>query len=76
MLVSVGSDFSVDDADTDSKEFHRADVLEYTPKVSSSRFTPPAFETASAKLSVPSPASYGAPPTNVTISATTSSPTT
>ncbi len=31
MLVSVGSGSNVDDADTHSREFHRADVLEYTP---------------------------------------------
>src|SRR6202041_3337598 len=31
MLVSVGSGSNVDDPDTHLKEFHRADVLEYTP---------------------------------------------
>jgi glucose/arabinose dehydrogenase len=31
MLVSVGSGSNVDDADTHQGEFHRADVLEYTP---------------------------------------------
>jgi glucose/arabinose dehydrogenase len=31
MLVSVGSASNVDDADTHPREFHRADVLEYTP---------------------------------------------
>ncbi len=31
MLVSVGSGSNVDDADTHQREFHRADVLEYTP---------------------------------------------
>jgi glucose/arabinose dehydrogenase len=31
MLVSVGSGSNVDDADTHPSEFHRADVLEYTP---------------------------------------------
>jgi glucose/arabinose dehydrogenase len=31
MLVSVGSGSNVDDADTHPKEFHRADVLEFTP---------------------------------------------
>lgn len=31
MLVSVGSGSNVDDADTHPDEFHRADVLEYTP---------------------------------------------
>ena len=31
MLISVGSGSNVDDADTHSGEFHRADVLEYTP---------------------------------------------
>ena len=31
LLVSVGSGSNVDDADTHPKEFHRADVLEYTP---------------------------------------------
>jgi glucose/arabinose dehydrogenase len=31
MLVSVGSGSNADDADTHPKEFHRADVLEYTP---------------------------------------------
>jgi glucose/arabinose dehydrogenase len=31
MLVSVGSGSNVDDADTHPGEFHRADVLEYTP---------------------------------------------
>src|SRR5579875_3900134 len=31
MLVSVGSGSNVDDADTQPREFHRADVLEYTP---------------------------------------------
>ena len=32
MLVSVGSGSNVDDADTSQREFHRADVLEYTPE--------------------------------------------
>ena len=32
MLVSVGSGSNADDADTHSREFHRADVLEYTPE--------------------------------------------
>jgi glucose/arabinose dehydrogenase len=31
MLVSVGSGSNVDDTDTHPNEFHRADVLEYTP---------------------------------------------
>jgi glucose/arabinose dehydrogenase len=31
MLVSVGSGSNVDDPDTHPNEFHRADVLEYTP---------------------------------------------
>ena len=32
MLVSVGSASNADDADTHPNEFHRADVLEYTPE--------------------------------------------
>jgi glucose/arabinose dehydrogenase len=32
MLVSVGSGSNVDDADTHAREFHRADVLEFTPE--------------------------------------------
>ena len=32
MLVSVGSGSNVDDADTHPGEFHRADILEYTPE--------------------------------------------
>jgi glucose/arabinose dehydrogenase len=32
MLVSVGSGSNVDDPDTHPREFHRADVLEYTPE--------------------------------------------
>jgi glucose/arabinose dehydrogenase len=32
LLVSVGSGSNVDDADTHTREFHRADVLEYTPE--------------------------------------------
>ena len=32
MFVSVGSGSNVDDADTHAREFHRADVLEYTPE--------------------------------------------
>ena len=32
MLVSVGSGSNVDDADTPPNEFHRADVLEFTPE--------------------------------------------
>jgi glucose/arabinose dehydrogenase len=31
MLVSVGSGSNVDDPDTHPREFHRADILEYTP---------------------------------------------
>jgi len=31
MLVSVGSGSNIDDADTTPKEFHRADILEFTP---------------------------------------------
>jgi glucose/arabinose dehydrogenase len=32
MLVSVGSGSNVDDADTHPREFHRADILEFTPE--------------------------------------------
>jgi len=32
MLVSVGSGSNIDDADTSAREFHRADVLEFTPE--------------------------------------------
>jgi glucose/arabinose dehydrogenase len=32
MLVSVGSGSNVDDTDNNPKEFHRADVLEFTPE--------------------------------------------
>jgi len=32
MLVSVGSASNIDDPDTHPREFHRADVLEYTPE--------------------------------------------
>jgi glucose/arabinose dehydrogenase len=32
MLVSVGSGSNFDDPDTHAREFHRADVLEYTPE--------------------------------------------
>ncbi|HUZ93308.1 MAG TPA: sorbosone dehydrogenase family protein [Edaphobacter sp.] len=32
MFVSVGSGSNIDDPDTHSREFHRADVLEYTPE--------------------------------------------
>jgi len=32
MLVSVGSGSNVDNPDNHPKEFHRADVLEYTPE--------------------------------------------
>jgi glucose/arabinose dehydrogenase len=32
MLISVGSGSNVDDSDTHPREFHRADVLEYTPE--------------------------------------------
>jgi glucose/arabinose dehydrogenase len=32
LFVSVGSASNVDDADTHPKEFHRADILEYTPE--------------------------------------------
>src|SRR3984893_4217333 len=32
MLVSVGSGSNADDPDTHPREFHRADVLEYTPE--------------------------------------------
>jgi glucose/arabinose dehydrogenase len=32
MFVSVGSASNVDDPDTHPKEFHRADILEYTPE--------------------------------------------
>jgi len=31
MLISVGSGSNIDDPDTHPREFHRADVLEYTP---------------------------------------------
>jgi glucose/arabinose dehydrogenase len=31
MLVSVGSGSNIDDPDTHPREFHRADILEYTP---------------------------------------------
>ena len=31
MLVSIGSGSNIDDPDTHPREFHRADVLEYTP---------------------------------------------
>ncbi len=32
MFVSVGSGSNIDDPDTHPREFHRADVLEYTPE--------------------------------------------
>lgn len=32
MLISVGSGSNADDADTHPREFHRADILEYTPE--------------------------------------------
>ena len=32
MLISVGSGSNIDDPDTHPREFHRADVLEYTPE--------------------------------------------
>ena len=32
MLVSVGSGSNIDDPDTTPKEFHRADILEFTPE--------------------------------------------
>ena len=32
MLVSVGSHSNIDDPDTHPEEFHRADILEYTPE--------------------------------------------
>ena len=32
MLISVGSESNVDDQDTHANEFHRADVLEFTPE--------------------------------------------
>ncbi len=32
MLISVGSGSNIDDPDTHPKEFHRADILEYTPE--------------------------------------------
>ncbi len=32
MLVSVGSGSNIDDPDTHPREFHRADILEYTPE--------------------------------------------
>jgi len=32
LLVSVGSGSNIDDADTHPREFHRADVLEFTPE--------------------------------------------
>ena len=32
MFVAVGSGSNVDDPDTHPKEFHRADILEYTPE--------------------------------------------
>ena len=32
MLVSVGSRSNVDDSDNNPAEFHRADVLEFTPE--------------------------------------------
>jgi glucose/arabinose dehydrogenase len=76
MLISVGSGSNVDDPDTHPGEFHRADVLEYTPKASSLKSTPTAFATASARPSTPSPASSGARPTSATASAITWFPTT
>ena len=37
LFASVGSHSNVDDSDTHPEEFHRADVLEFTPEANSSR---------------------------------------
>ena len=76
LFASVGSHSNVDDSDTHPEEFHRADVLQFTLKASSSKSTPGVCATASARPSTPSPASSGAPPTKGMASATTFRPTT
>jgi glucose/arabinose dehydrogenase len=53
MLVSVGSGSNVDDADTHPREFHRADVLEYTPEGKFVEVYATASATASARPSTP-----------------------
>ena len=53
MLVSVGSGSNVDDADTHPGEFHRADVLEYTPEGKFIEVYATASATAWARPSIP-----------------------
>ncbi len=76
MFVSVGSHSNDDDSDTHPEEFHRADVLEFTPEGKFVKIYASASATASARPSIPPPASSGARPTSATCSATTSFPTT
>ncbi len=66
MLVSVGSGSNVDDPDTHPKEFHRADVLEYTPEGKFIEVYAHGSATAWAKPSIQSRVSCGAPPTSAT----------
>ena len=76
MLVSVGSGSNVDDPDTHPREFHRADILAYTPEGKFIGSTFPASATALVRPSTPPPASSGDPPTSAITWAITSSPTT
>jgi glucose/arabinose dehydrogenase len=76
MLVSVGSGSNVDDP-TPTRRSSIAPTFSNTrPTASSSRSTPTASATASAKPSIQPPASSGAPPTSATTWAITSFPTT
>ena len=60
MLVSVGSHSNVDDPDTTPAEFHRADVLEFTPEANSRRCMRRAFAIALERPFSPPRASCGA----------------
>ena len=66
LFASVGSHSNVDDADTHPEEFHRANVLEFTPEGKFVEVYAWAFATASARPSIPPLANSGAPPTSAT----------
>ena len=67
LFASVGSHSNVDDPDTHPEEFHRADVLEFTPAGQIRQgLRVGACATAWARPSIPPPASCGAPPMSAT----------
>ena len=76
MLVSVGSHSNDDDSDTTPAEFHRADVLEFTPEGKFEKVYAWGIRNCVGETINPTTGELWCPPTNGTLWATTWFPTT